>query len=333
MSGFLMADSLPAGKVPRAAAADCFKIGCFCNKYQSSYCINYDYILYCLQVKLSALRKHLFTLVSLLFLLLHTGVAQSLRQPVSAVYVGLGAYSLQHKDAFSFTNNQAALAQTKQLTAGIYGEQRFLLSATSLYTAAIAIPSKTGNFGVSLKYAGFKNFNENQIGMAYARSLGSGVDIGVQFNYYGYRVPSYSNANAVTVEMGAMIHLTEQLNAGIHVYNPIGGRLGKTGEKLSAVYKIGLGYDASEKFFVSAEIVKEEDFPVNINAGMQYQFMQQFFARAGIASATSLGYAGVGVGWKNFRLDISGSYHPQLGWSPGLMLIMNLGEEAVIPSQ
>ncbi len=279
------------------------------------------------------MRKHFFIHFYSLFLLLPVGFSQSLRQPISAIYVGLGAYSVQHNDAFSFTNNQAALAQIKNVTAGVYGEQRFLLSATSLYTAAVAIPGKNGNFGVNLKYAGFKNFNENQVGLAYARSLGSAVDIGVQFNYYGYRVPSYSNANTLTVEMGAMIHLTEQLTTGIHVYNPVGGRFGKTDEKLSTAFKVGLGYDASDKFFVSAEIVKEEDFPVNVNMGVQYQFMQQFFARAGIASATSLAYAGVGIGWKNYRLDFSGSYHPQLGLSPGLMLIMNFGEDAASPSR
>lgn len=274
------------------------------------------------------MRKHFFTHFYSLFLLLPVAAAQSLRQPISAIYVGLAAYSVQHRDAFSYTNNQAALAQIKNVTAGIYSEQRFLLSANSLYIAAVAIPTKTGNFGVSLKYAGFENFNENQIGLAYARSLGSAVDIGVQFNYYGYRIPSYSKANTLNFEMGAIIHLTEQLNAGIHIYNPIAGRFGKTGEKLSSAFKAGLGYDASKKFFLSAEIVKEEDFPVNVIVGMQYQFMQQFFARAGISSATSLAYVGFGIGWKNFRLDFSGSYHPPLGWSPGLMLIMSFGEDA-----
>lgn len=279
------------------------------------------------------MRKHLFFQFYLLLLVLNNAATQSLRQPIAAIYVGLNAYSVQHNDAFSFTNNQAALARTKNITAGVYGEQRFFLSATSLYTAAVAIPAKTGNFGISLKYAGFKNFNETQVGLAYARSLGVAADIGVQFNYYGYRVPSYSNANTLTVEMGAIIHLTEQLNAGIHLYNPIGGRLGKTGEKLATAYKTGLGYDASDKFFVSTEIVKEENFPVNVNVGMQYQFIQQFFVRAGIASATSLAYAGVGIGWKNFRLDVSGSYHPQLGWSQALMLIMNPGQAADNPGQ
>ena len=272
------------------------------------------------------MRKNVFTSTAFLFLLVQIAVSQSLRQPISAIYVGLGAYSTQHTDVFSFVNNQAALAQIKNTAAGVYGERRFLLAATSLYSAALTVPSKMGNFGVNLKYAGFKNFNEGQIGLAYARSLGSKVDIGVQFNYYNYRVPSYSNANTVNFEMGAIVHLTEQLNAGIHVYNPVGGKFAKSGEQLTAAYKVGLGYDASEKFFVSAEVVKEVDFPVNVNAGVQYQFMKQFFARAGISSASSAAYGGVGIGWNNFRLDISGSYHPQLGWSPGLLLIMNFGD-------
>ena len=273
------------------------------------------------------MRKDLLLTLASITLLNHGGFSQSLRQPISAVYLGLGAYSTQHTDVFSFGNNQAALAKIKDGAAGVYGERRFLLQATSMYSAAVAIPSKLGNFGVNLKYAGYKSFNESQVGLAYARSLGSKVDIGIQFNYYGYRVPSYSNANTVNFEIGAMVHLTDQLNMGIHVYNPVGGKFSKTDEKLAAAYKMGLGYDASEQFFVSAEVVKEEDYPVNVNAGVQYRFMKQFFARVGMSSASSLGYAGVGIGWKHLRLDITGSYHPQLGLSPGLLLIMDFGDK------
>lgn len=268
----------------------------------------------------------LFTLsfYCLLFFVSIDCYAQTLRQPISAIYLGLGAYSTQHGDVFSFVNNQAALAQIKNPVVGVYGEKRFLLNETSLYTAAIAVPSSLGNFGVSIKYFGFKNFNESQVGLAYGRSLGKKVDIGVQFNYYGYRVPAYNSDNTVNVEIGAIVHLTDKLNAGVHVYSPVGGQFSKTDEKLTSAYTIGLGYDASERFFVSAELVKEEDYPVNLNAGVQYRFAKQFFARAGIASATSASYAGVGLGWGNFRLDITGSYHPQLGWSPGLLLIMSM---------
>ena len=121
-----------------------------------------------------------------------------------------------------------------------------------------------------------------------------------------------------------MIHLTDKLNAGIHIYNPVGGKLGKNNEeKLASAYKAGLGYDASDKFFISAEVIKEEDKPVNVIAGLQYHFAKQFFAKAGFISESTTAYLGAGVGWKNLRLDISSSYHPQLGFSPGILLIMN----------
>jgi hypothetical protein len=271
------------------------------------------------------LRKLLCCIYLLLTVVL--GYSQALRQPISAVYVGLGAYSTKHVDVFSVGNNQAALAQIKQASAGVYGEQRFLLAATSMYSLAAAIPTSKGNFGINVKYAGFSNFNESQVGLAYGRKLGNKVDIGIQFNYYGYKVPAYLNDNTINVEIGAIVHVTDKLNAGVHVYNPIGGKFSKTNDKLTSAFKVGLGYDASDRFFVSAEVVKEEDFPVNLNAGFQYQFAKQFFARLGLASATSTGYAGVGLSWSNIRLDISGSYHPQLGLSPGLLLLINLGKK------
>jgi hypothetical protein len=173
--------------------------------------------------------------------------SQSLRYSVSMPYISLGAYSNKQQDVFSFMNNQAALAGVKSIGAGVYGERRFMLAENSSYALAAAFPTTKGNFGINLNYSGFKNFNENKIGLAYARSLGSKLDVGIQFNYYGYSIPTYGNASAINFEAGAIMHFSEKLSGGIHVYNPVGGKLGKTGdEKLASAYKFGLGYDASE---------------------------------------------------------------------------------------
>jgi len=241
---------------------------------------------------------------------------------VAAVYAGLGAYSINHSDVFSFTNNQASLAQMKNASAGVYGERRFMLEELSLYQLAIAVPTSSGNFGVKAGYYGFSDYNESQMGLAYARKLGSKMDIGVQFNYNGIMLSGYGNSAAVNFEIGTVFHLTDKLHAGIHAYNPVGGKYGKNSEeKLASIYTIGLGYEASNKFFVSAEIEKEENQPVNVNAGMQYKFLPQFMARIGIATNTSNAYAGIGLFLKTFRLDVVASYHPQLGVTPGLLLI------------
>ena len=254
--------------------------------------------------------------------------AQTLRRPVAASYTGLGAYSLNHTDVFSFTANAASLAQLKNVAAGVYAEKRFLLNELNNYTAAIGVPTATGNFGLKAGYTGFSDYNETQIGLAYARKLGSKVDIGAIFNYNDIRISGgYGNAAAVSFEIGTVLHITEKLQAGIHINNPVGGKFGKMEqEKLSSVYTLGFGYDASEKFFIGAEIQKEEDQPVNVNAGLQYQFLPQLLARGGISTATSSAWLGIGVLLKSFRLDVTSSYHPQLGITPGLLLLFNFKE-------
>ena len=255
--------------------------------------------------------------------------AQALRYSVGMPYINLGAYSTQQLDPFSFTSNQAALAQIKVAGVGIYGERRFLLAQNSVYGIAAAIPTKKGNFGVQINYAGFANFNEQKAGIAYARSLGSKVDVGIQFNYYGYSIPAYNNASTINFELGAIVHVTDKINAGVHVYNPVSAKLGKDGEeKLASAYKFGLGYDASDNFYVSTEIVKEENQPINITGGVQYHFKKQFFARAGFRSDNSTGFAGIGFMYNDFRIDVATSFHPQLGITPGILLIYNFKKVA-----
>ena len=214
--------------------------------------------------------------------------AQTLRRPLAAPYTGLGTYSINHADVFSFTANQASLAQLKNVSAGVYGERRFLLSELNNYMAAIALPTTSGNFGLKAGYSGFSDYNETQLGLAYGRKLGKKIDVGVQFNYNGIRVAGYGNASAISFELGTILHLTDKLNAGVHISNPVAGKFGKDQqEKLASVYAVGLGYEASDKFFISTEIEKEEDQPVNVNAGLQYKFIPQLLARVGMSSATS----------------------------------------------
>ena len=274
------------------------------------------------------MRKSYFLLY--LIFACYTAFCQAVRQPIAAKYIALGAYSLKHSDAFSFTQNQAALAQITNVELGVYGEKRFLLASTNMYTAVAVLPTHEGNFGLQLDYFGFKNFNESQIGLAYAKSLGSKMDLGIKINYYGFRIPAYLNSSAVTFEIGAIAHLSEKVHAGIQMYNPVGGKLSKTdNEKLSSVYKFGAGYEASDKFYVSTEIIKQEDQPVSVDVGFQYNFEKQFFVRAGTSTETSNSYIGTGISWKNIRLDVTAGYHPQLGVTPGLMLIINFNKDTV----
>ena len=116
--------------------------------------------------------EKIFTLFTIYFIKRYS-LMPIARRPIAAPYIGLGAYSINHVDAFSFTSNQAALAQIKNACYWSLWRKRFLLNATNMYSAVVAMPTKQGNFGLQIDYFGFKNYNESQIGLAYARSLGS----------------------------------------------------------------------------------------------------------------------------------------------------------------
>ena len=75
---------------------------------------------------------------------------------------------------------------------------------------------------------------------------------------------------------------------------------------------------------ISAEIKKEEDQPVNITAGLQYKFLPQLLTRIGISATTSSVWIGIGIILPAIQLDITTAYHPQLGISPGLLVLFNL---------
>lgn len=251
--------------------------------------------------------------------------AQTVRQPLLVNYPAIGAYSQNRADVFSMLINPAALARVKGVSAGVYAERRFALSAFSQYTAALALPTSSGNFGVQADYFGFNNYNETQLGLAYGRSLGKKLDVGVKFNYYNLRIPGYIASSTFHFEAGALMHLTDQLHAGFSVFNPVGGVLNKeTDEKIASVFRGGLGYEMSEKFFITVDVVKEENKELGVVGAFEYAFIQQFKLRAGVNTVNNQPFMGVGLHLGQLRVDVAGSWHQQLGFTPAVQLVFDV---------
>ena len=173
------------------------------------------------------------------------------------------------------------------------------------------------------RYSGFSDYNETQLCLGYAKTLGQ-VDVGIQFDYSAFRMAGYGSSSFVQADVGMIWHIMEKLHTGVHLMNVLSGRLsGNTKEKTAFVFKMGFGYEVSDAVFISSEICKEEDKVVTLLALLQYTVAGKFYLRGGISTATSSPWLGAGWAWKNFRIDITSSYHPQLGITPGLLLLFS----------
>ena len=66
---------------------------------------------------------------------------------------------------FLLHQTRRRLAQIKDPAFGVYGERRFLLAETNMFSAVVAMPTEQGNFGFQADYFGYKNYNESQLGL------------------------------------------------------------------------------------------------------------------------------------------------------------------------
>lgn len=252
---------------------------------------------------------------------------QSLRYPLSAGYIRVGNYSKNFIDPLSCRFNQAALAGIQSMSAAVYGEKRYGLQELGLYYASVCFPVRFGGIGISANYFGHSNYNETQLGIAYGKKLGR-IDVGIQVSSQSIRSAGYGKDRLLTIEGGMIIHLNEQLLAGLHVFNPNGSKFGVDHlEKLSSIFAAGLGFEPSKLLFLSGEIIKETGKPVNINLGLQYLFSKRVGFRIGVYTESPAFYFGPGINWKSLRLNITASYHPQLGLSPGILLVFENEDE------
>ncbi|MBX2922630.1 MAG: hypothetical protein KF746_10600 [Chitinophagaceae bacterium] len=270
----------------------------------------------------------LANLFAMMFGCLPVAAAQQIRSPLSAPYLSTGAYSSKFSDVLNSASHIAALASIKNFSAGITGERRFMLKETAMYTAVLGIPTSSGNFAFKARYFGYTAYNESEVSIGYGRKLGDGVDIGLALNYYHIGLSSYGSAGSVNFELGAVFHITDQLHAGIQVYNPFQSKLGKnTGEKLSSVYKAGLGYEISGNLLSTVEIIKQSHAATGIHVALQYKPVKQLFARVGYIAGNNILYAGAGYQYGQFRLDMTAGFHHQLGFSPGILLLYEHGKK------
>jgi hypothetical protein len=99
--------------------------------------------------------------------------------------------------------------------------------------------------------------------------------------------------------------------------------LGKWGENVLPVYTLGGTYQPSRQFSLTAEVIKIRHQPLAVQSSMAYYITPKLWTKAGINSRTAAFFIAAGFQLQDFGLEAVGSVHPQLGFSPGLLLIYN----------
>jgi hypothetical protein len=244
--------------------------------------------------------------------------------PVGTRSSGVANASVTYADVWSTYHNQACLALVKQITAGVFYENRFLINDLGLRSAAIAVPmSKAGTFGLSATIFGYSLYNEKKAGLAYAKKFGNKIAAGIQLDYLNtfFNDEFYGSRTSFAAEAGLIAEPISNLKIGAHVFNPTKAKIAEYGdEHIPVIMRFGVSYKFSEKVLVSSEVEKDIDFDNIFKTGLEYHPMDVLYIRAGIASNPTLSCFGFGLRIKQFIVDMSTQYHDVLGFSPQFSL-------------
>lgn len=250
--------------------------------------------------------------------------AQEIRAPLAAPYPSMTAYSRSFSDAFSSLSQPAATVTVPRSSFACYGEHGFLLAELGLYRLGIVLPVSSGRFGFQAAYAGSPLSRRSSVSLGYARKLGKWLDLGLRFNYHALRISGYGQAQAPSVDAGVRFQVTDRWHTGfsvLHYSRPDHGKVREAA--LPTLVSLGTGYEFSRKLFLTALLEKEAHRPVNLVSALLYRVLPALEWRMGIATATSQLWGGVGIRLRPFWAHVTAQYHPQLGFTPGLLLLFD----------
>ena len=236
-------------------------------------------------------------------------------------YPHAAAYRQVPQHALLAGANAGLLPQYKIFTATAYTEKRFMLNELSLVSAGIVLPVSEGAFGLQASSFGNWVYSQRKVGMGYGRSLGEGLNAGVQFNYTHLHIAGYGNAGSLSADVGFIYHVSENIVAGLQLSNLAGTSFSSAkGDKMPGSAAAVIGYTLSDAFYISAGVAKELGQPLSVQVALQYQVLQKLQLTGGLETGRSNLYMGAGFQIMQMQLDAVASFHPQLGISPGLML-------------
>jgi hypothetical protein len=242
--------------------------------------------------------------------------------PIGARSSAMGNASVSFSDVWSAHHNQAGLGFVHDISAGVYYENRFLIKEISVKGGTVALPIKSGTFGLCITNFGYSQYSENKYSLSFAKTFGEKFSAGIAMDYLSTKIAEdYGSKGVLAAEAGIIAKPIKGLTIGAHVFNPTRSKISEyDDERLPTIIRLGADYNFSEKVTFAVEAQKDIKYKAEFKAGLEYKAVKELYLRIGVSTNPTLSSFGFGLNLKNLKIDVSASYHQTLGISPQLGL-------------
>jgi len=236
---------------------------------------------------------------------------------------GMAGVCVMNNDLWSSFNNQAGLAFNKSLTFGFNYENRFVMKELGIRSAGLVIPAGSVSLGAVYSNFGYTDFRRELIGMACGMPLSDNIAAGVQIEYFSEKtIGEYHNNQVLTCETGIIMTVSENVRAGIHLFNPVPNSLRRS--DLPSELRADLGMNLSKELFAAAEAVMRTGQKLVIRTGFEYEALKKFMIRGGFSTGNNSFCFGIGYGAGPAKVDLGFATHEKLGITSSISMIFDI---------
>ena len=266
------------------------------------------------------------SIIILLFLSIQTVFSGFERQGLGARNSAL-AFSSNPvtRDVWAVRTNPGGLALIESASLGVdYEPAPFGMGELRIISAAVAIPSAVGNFGLAAGAFGYSLYRESSLSITYGQNIG-GFGLGMRANYYSVSIERYGHSGSITFDAGVLIPIFPSLTVGFSINNFGNATIGSSGEKLPQSFLLGASLTPFTEAALFCTYTKETGFAATTRFGVEYSFLEHVALRAGIDGEPALMCGGIGLRWSGIGVDYSLTHHDDLGWTQEISISFSWG--------
>ncbi|QQT24332.1 DNA-binding protein [Sphingobacterium spiritivorum] len=265
-------------------------------------------------------------LKKLIFLMLISLKAVS--QPFNAApFQGIGNTGIALGGIYSLTNNPAGLVEIDELNVAVAYQKYFLMQDIQTQAAYFALPLKElGAIGFSVHSYGIPSLSSFlRTNISYARNFADILSTSVSLNYHRKSVAKYGGEQVMSFDLGLQYACNPSLTVGF-IFKNITNAVLKGAVTDRIVQEIGAGtnYRISSGLMVNVDLISDLQERWFVRSGLEYRLHPSLVVRGGVSSNPIEYFAGLGFVLPRVRIDLSSSFHPNLGTSPQIALAYGL---------
>ena len=218
--------------------------------------------------------------------------------------------------------NNPAWISTDMRTVSFYGYRFAGMPELTDMAAVVAVPLQSGAVAAGIHRYGFDLYSEQRIAAAYKQHLGF-VHAGLAVVYHHFSIGGgYGSAGTIGIVAGVGTELTNNLQIGLRSGYLNRPTLGNYEETIPSTLAAGIRYLVSERASLTADLVKDPDFPLSARAGIEFRLTESLLLRSGLSGKPESYGFGFGYDPGPFRVNLGVHQHYPLGLSAAMDVII-----------